>query len=353
MPLRGSAKASSRPGKSTLNSSRSSSGQVRVGHVEPRGGDVVERDRAAPVGVAERLEVALGGHRHAPARLGVGDQLHLGWAARRSCLPWFGHDLLLGAGDTPTTGQAASTDSVRCSTACRTGRAELRADSVPLAVGSRRAGIASRECSLSPSSSSPRSSGPVERGFDPGRPFEAGRHRGIDLAAAPGTPVRAACAGPVVVAGRVGSSGGVVTVRCGPWRVTHMPLATIGVRGGRSRRARRRDRHRRCVDRSRGPASRRSPGRHEVRIRRPAALPRGTISAGTARPRATDRATATDRPAAARRAADRPAAARLVAIRAVAGLGRPGARARRRGPARACAAPRVFEPGCQRRRAVA
>ena len=56
--------------------------QVGVGHVEPRGGDVVERDRAAPVGVAERLEVALGGHRHAAARLGVGDQLDLGWARR-------------------------------------------------------------------------------------------------------------------------------------------------------------------------------------------------------------------------------------------------------------------------------
>ena len=74
--------------------------------------------------------------------------------------------------------------------------------------------------------------GDVTRGFDTGRPFEGGRHRGVDLAAAPGTPVRAACSGPVVVAGRVGSSGGVVTLRCGPWRVTHMPLATIGVRAG-------------------------------------------------------------------------------------------------------------------------
>ena len=73
--------------------------------------------------------------------------------------------------------------------------------------------------------------GPVERGFDPGVPFEAGRHRGIDLAAAPGTPVRAACSGPVAFAGRIGSSGGIVTVRCGAWRVTHMPLATIAARG--------------------------------------------------------------------------------------------------------------------------
>jgi hypothetical protein len=75
-------------------------------------------------------------------------------------------------------------------------------------------------------------SGDVTRGFDPGRPFEAGRHRGVDLAAAPGALVRAACTGPVAFAGRVGSSGGVVTLRCGPWRVTHMPLATIGVRAG-------------------------------------------------------------------------------------------------------------------------
>jgi hypothetical protein len=74
---------------------------------------------------------------------------------------------------------------------------------------------------------------PVARAFDLGPdPFEAGRHRGIDLAAPPGTPVRAPCAGSIAVAGRVGTSGGVVTVRCGPWRVSHMPLATITVRPG-------------------------------------------------------------------------------------------------------------------------
>jgi hypothetical protein len=72
--------------------------------------------------------------------------------------------------------------------------------------------------------------GPVERGFDPGRPFEAGRHRGIDLAAAPGTPVRAACSGPVAFAGRIGAAG-IVTLRCGSWRVTHMPVAPITARG--------------------------------------------------------------------------------------------------------------------------
>ena len=72
--------------------------------------------------------------------------------------------------------------------------------------------------------------GEVTRGFDPGRPFEGGRHRGVDLAAAPGTPVRAACSGPVAFAGRIGGAG-IVTLRCGPWRVTHMPLATIAARG--------------------------------------------------------------------------------------------------------------------------
>ncbi len=72
--------------------------------------------------------------------------------------------------------------------------------------------------------------GAVSRDFDPGRPFEGGRHRGVDFAAAPGTPVRAACTGRVVFAGRIGAAG-IVTLRCGAWRVTHMPLATITARG--------------------------------------------------------------------------------------------------------------------------
>jgi biotin carboxyl carrier protein len=78
-------------------------------------------------------------------------------------------------------------------------------------------------------------SGPVAREFDVGaNPFEGGRHRGIDLLARPGATVRAPCAGRVVVAGRVGTSGGVVTVLCGRWRVSHLPLATITVRVGAS-----------------------------------------------------------------------------------------------------------------------
>jgi Peptidase family M23 len=73
----------------------------------------------------------------------------------------------------------------------------------------------------------------VARAFDLGsNPFEGGRHRGVDFASQVGAVVRAPCAGRVAVAGRVGSSGGVVTVLCGHWRVSHMPLATIAVRRG-------------------------------------------------------------------------------------------------------------------------
>jgi hypothetical protein len=75
--------------------------------------------------------------------------------------------------------------------------------------------------------------GPVTRAFDVGpNPFAGGQHRGADLAAPPGATVRAPCGGPVVVAGRVGSSGGVVTVLCRRWRVTVMPLRSIAVRRG-------------------------------------------------------------------------------------------------------------------------
>ena len=73
--------------------------------------------------------------------------------------------------------------------------------------------------------------GEPTRPFDPGRhPFEGGRHRGVDLAARPGATVRAPCGGAVAFAGRVGATGRVVTLRCGVWRVTHLPLATIAVR---------------------------------------------------------------------------------------------------------------------------
>ena len=76
-------------------------------------------------------------------------------------------------------------------------------------------------------------SGPVSRAFSPGpNPYAGGHHRGVDLSAAPGAHVLAPCAGRVLVAGRVGSSGGVVTVLCGRWRASVLPLSTILVRRG-------------------------------------------------------------------------------------------------------------------------
>jgi Peptidase family M23 len=78
-------------------------------------------------------------------------------------------------------------------------------------------------------------SGPVSRVFSVGaNPYAGGHHRGVDLAAPPGARVRAPCAGRVLVAGRVGSSGGVVTVLCGDWRATLLPLSTISARRGGS-----------------------------------------------------------------------------------------------------------------------
>jgi hypothetical protein len=75
--------------------------------------------------------------------------------------------------------------------------------------------------------------GGVASGFEvAANPFAPGQHRGADFAAAPGEAVRAACGGRVVVAGRVGSSGRLVTVRCGRWRVTHMPMEAVDVRAG-------------------------------------------------------------------------------------------------------------------------
>src|SRR4051812_47198471 len=71
--------------------------------------------------------------------------------------------------------------------------------------------------------------GAVARGFaySAAEPFAAGQHRGADFAGSPGAVVRAACSGRIAYAGR-----GVVTLRCGPWRVTHLPLATLTVRVG-------------------------------------------------------------------------------------------------------------------------
>jgi Peptidase family M23 len=74
--------------------------------------------------------------------------------------------------------------------------------------------------------------GEVARPYDYSRaaPFERGAHRGVDLAAAAGTPVRSACSGTVVHAGPVVRAGRVVSVRCGARRVSYLPLARVTVR---------------------------------------------------------------------------------------------------------------------------
>jgi murein DD-endopeptidase MepM/ murein hydrolase activator NlpD len=63
-------------------------------------------------------------------------------------------------------------------------------------------------------------------------PFARGAHRGADLAAPPGTPVRAACGGRVIHAGAVAGRENVVSIRCGGRRVSYLPLATLAVRAG-------------------------------------------------------------------------------------------------------------------------
>ena len=80
--------------------------------------------------------------------------------------------------------------------------------------------------------------GEVTRSFhySPAAPFATGRHRGVDLAGAPGDLVRAACAGRVLYAGSVPGGARAVTLRCGARRVTHLPLqGTVVERGVRVR----------------------------------------------------------------------------------------------------------------------
>lgn len=73
--------------------------------------------------------------------------------------------------------------------------------------------------------------GEVARSFsyDRAAPFTAGAHRGADLAAPPGTAVRAACAGRVIHAGPIAGRDRVVSMSCGGRRVSYLPLATVTV----------------------------------------------------------------------------------------------------------------------------
>jgi murein DD-endopeptidase MepM/ murein hydrolase activator NlpD len=71
----------------------------------------------------------------------------------------------------------------------------------------------------------------VVRAFDPPpAPWMAG-HRGVDLAAEPGTPVLAAGAGTVVFAGPVAGRGVVSVEHAGGLRTTYEPV-TASVRAG-------------------------------------------------------------------------------------------------------------------------
>jgi hypothetical protein len=76
--------------------------------------------------------------------------------------------------------------------------------------------------------------GPVVGSFRlaPRTPFARGQRRGIDVAAAPGSAVRAACTGRVSFAGALPSFGLAVSVRCGPLVATYLRLGRLAVRRG-------------------------------------------------------------------------------------------------------------------------
>jgi murein DD-endopeptidase MepM/ murein hydrolase activator NlpD len=75
--------------------------------------------------------------------------------------------------------------------------------------------------------------GPVVRAFALSADrFARGQHRGVDVAAPLGSPVRAACGGRVRFAGRVPGGGRTVSVACGRLFATYQHLDAIAVRRG-------------------------------------------------------------------------------------------------------------------------
>jgi hypothetical protein len=67
---------------------------------------------------------------------------------------------------------------------------------------------------------------------DNARPYAAGMHRGIDIAAAVGTQVVAARAGAVTFAGPLGSSGNVVAIGDGRYATSYLHLGGVSVSRG-------------------------------------------------------------------------------------------------------------------------
>ncbi|MEX2024636.1 MAG: M23 family metallopeptidase, partial [Thermoleophilaceae bacterium] len=65
-------------------------------------------------------------------------------------------------------------------------------------------------------------------------PYSGGQHRGIDIAAAPGTPVVAAAAGTVRFVGTAGSSGLTASIRTADGRhdTSYLHLSSVAVGGG-------------------------------------------------------------------------------------------------------------------------
>jgi murein DD-endopeptidase MepM/ murein hydrolase activator NlpD len=79
---------------------------------------------------------------------------------------------------------------------------------------------------------SPPVDGPVVRSYEPPKQPFGRRHLGLDYAAGPGTPVRAAGDGVVAFAGRVGLSRSVAIEHPGVRRTTYSYLRRVTVRPG-------------------------------------------------------------------------------------------------------------------------